>query len=157
LINQCGGLDPKRLPVSYLIGAAPDKLDLTGRYALTHSDTTGELFLSVGDQYNMRQISGVYTSLMRDDILAELVSDNDRLGLRVCCDVGGGLVTGTAKWRNDIVHAESPLIMEPIRFINRTLLSTTTDLDQTPVKVFFQSSSPRYSRIEDWGVIGDYK
>jgi hypothetical protein len=150
-------LDPKKLHVSYLSGAAPDKFSLPRRYTLTHSDTTGQLFLSTGDRYNKRQISGLYTRLMRDEVLAELVQDKGCLELRVYCHVSGGLVIGTAKWRNDILHAELPLVMEAIRFADRTLLNSNPNLDMTPVKVFFQSSSPRYNRIEDWGVIGDYK
>jgi hypothetical protein len=150
-------LDPKKLHISYLSSAAPDKFNLPRRYTLTHSDITGELFLSIGDQYNKRQISGPYTRLMRDEVLAELVSDKDCLELRVYCHVSGGLVIGTAKWRNDILHTELPLALEAIRFADRTLLNTNTNLDQTTVKVFFHSSSPRYNRIEDWGVIGDYK
>jgi hypothetical protein len=148
-------LDSKKLHISYLAGVRPDKLILPRRYTLTHSDTTGELFLSIGDQYNKKQISGLYTRLMRDEVLAELVNDRDRLELRVYCHVSGGLVIGTAKWRNDILHTELPLVLEAIRFADRALLSTNTNLATTPVKVFFQSSSPRYNRIEDWGVIGD--
>jgi phosphatidate phosphatase PAH1 len=40
-------------------------------YTLTHSDFTGDLFLSIGASYDLKQISGIYTKLMRDEVLAE--------------------------------------------------------------------------------------
>jgi hypothetical protein len=39
-------LNPQKLHVAYLNGAAPEDLVLPRRYTLTRSDRTGELFLS---------------------------------------------------------------------------------------------------------------
>jgi hypothetical protein len=44
---------------------------LPRRYTLTHSDTTGDLFLTVANEYKREQISGWYTQIMRDEVLAE--------------------------------------------------------------------------------------
>jgi hypothetical protein len=46
-------------------------------YTLTHSDTTGELFLTIGPDFDRAQISGLYTRLMRDEVLAEWREDED--------------------------------------------------------------------------------
>jgi hypothetical protein len=43
------------------------------RYTLTHSDATGKLTLTIGLEYDLKQISGWYTRLMRDEVLAEWI------------------------------------------------------------------------------------
>lgn len=47
------------------------------RYTLTHSDSTGDLFLTVGAEYDRKQVSGWYTRFMRDEVLAEWRDDGD--------------------------------------------------------------------------------
>lgn len=41
------------------------------RYTLTHNDVTGALTLSIGADYNQRQVQGFYTRILRDEITAE--------------------------------------------------------------------------------------
>jgi hypothetical protein len=43
----------------------------TRRYTLTHNDVTGALTLSIGADYNQRQVQGFYTRILRDEITAE--------------------------------------------------------------------------------------
>lgn len=68
--------DPRKLQVSYLRGAGgdwgPEDLPTCKRrYTLTHNDLTGSLNLSIGDEYNHQQLSGWYTRILRDEVLAE--------------------------------------------------------------------------------------
>jgi hypothetical protein len=131
--------------------------DLPRRYTLTHSDLTGDLFLTIGDDYDKKQISKLYTRLMRDEVLAELIKNDDRLEFRVYCHVSGGLVFGAAKWRSDIFHRELPLVMEAIRYGDRSLFATNPNLDRTPINVYFRSHNCRYNQVANWGVMGDYR
>lgn len=131
--------------------------NLPRRYTLTHSDLTGDLFLTIGDDYDKKQISRLYTRLMRDEVLAELIKNEDSVEFRVYCHVSGGFVFGTAKWRSDIFHLELPLVMEAIRYGDRNLFETYPNLDQTPVMVYFYSHNSRYNQVENWGVMADYK
>ena len=150
-------LNPEKLHVTYLSGTTQDKLILPRYYTLTHSDMTGDLFLTIGDAYDEKQISKLYTRLMRDEVLAELINNGDRLELRVYCHVSGGLVIGTAKWRNSIFHAELPLAIEAIRHGDKTFFETNPHLDQTPVNVYFHSHTSRYNHLENWGAMSDYR
>ena len=150
-------LDTNKLHVTDLTGTPSGINKLPRRYTVTHSDLTGDLSLTIGDDYDKKQISGLYTRLMRDEVLAELIRDEDRLELRVYCHVSGGLVFGTAKWRSAIFHRELPLVMEAIRYGDRNLFETNPDLDQASVKVYFRSHSRRYNQVENWGVMADYK
>jgi len=149
-------LNPEKLHVTYLTGATPEDLVLPRRYTLTHSDRTGELFLSISNKYDMKQISGLYTRLMRDEVLAELSDDGDKLIFRVYCHVSGGFVLGTAKWRYNIFQSELPLVLEAIRYGDRALFERNPDLDQTPIHVHFQSTDKRFNKVEYWGVMADY-
>jgi hypothetical protein len=80
------------------------------RYTLTHNDITGALCLTVGSEYNYKQISGFYTRLLRDEVVAEWVFDpKPSLHLYVH-------VSGEERWlappffRNYIFRREIPLV-----------------------------------------------
>ena len=150
-------LNPEKLHVTYLTGTTPENLVLPRLYTLTHSDRTGEIFLTIGDQYDKQQISKLYTRLMRDEVLAELADDGDRLVFKVYCHVSGGFIIGTAKWRYNIFHSELPLVLEAIRYSDRTLFEKNPQLDNTPVLICFQSTDSRFNRVENWGVMADYR
>ena len=146
----------EKLHVTYLAGTSSDELVLPRRYTLTHSDRTGELFLSIGSEYNIKQISGLYTRLMRDEVLAEFVNRGDLIEFRVYCHVSGGFAFGTASWRYNIFRSELPLVLEAIRYGDRTLFEHNAKLDEIPIKIHFQSSNSRFNSIEHWGTMAKY-
>ena len=150
-------LNPEKLQVAYLTGATPQKLILSRYYTLTHSDRTGKLFLSIGNQYNTNQISKLYTKLMRDEVLAELTDEGDRPIFKVHCHVSGGFIIGTARWRYNIFHSELPLVLEAIRYGDRTLFEQNPQLDNTPVFIYFQSTNNRFNTVKNWRVMADYR
>ena len=94
---------------------------------------------------------------MRDEILAEFVKEKAGLILKVYCYVSGGFVLGTAKWRYNIFHHELPLVLEAIRYGDRTLLNQNPHLDSTPVLIHFISSDRRFNKVENWGSVFDYR
>jgi hypothetical protein len=118
---------------------------------------TGELFMTIGHDYDKTQISKLYTRLMRDEVLAELIENGDHLEFRVYCHVSGGMIIGTARWRNSIFHSELPLVLEALRYSDRILFEKNPDLDRAPVNIFFHSRHSRYNQVEAWGVIEDYR
>lgn len=71
-----GRLDPKKLHVLFAPGASQEIFILPRRYTLTHSDTPGGLFLTIGPDYSSKRISRIYTHFMRDEILAEWKEDD---------------------------------------------------------------------------------
>lgn len=150
-------LIPEKLHVKYLHGATPDPPVTPRFYTLTHSDATGDLFLSIGQSYDKKQISGLYTRLMRDEVLAELRKDSEGLSLNVLCHVSGGFVFGRAKWRYEIFCSELSLVLEAIRFGDRASFDRDPQLDNIPVLVHFKSTDKRYDKVEKWGSLGDYK
>lgn len=152
-----GHLNPRKLHVTYLPGVGPEAPIVRRRYTLTHSDITGDLYLTIGCDFNLEQISGWYTRFMRDEVLAEWKGSQDAASLHVYCHVSGGLVFGRTAWREAIFRREMPLVLETIRFGDQILFAANTELDLAPVWVHFQASDPRYDKTELWGAPADYK
>jgi hypothetical protein len=150
-------LNPDKLHVTYLADATPDDLIVPRRYTLTHSDITGNLFLSIGSEYDTQQTSKLYTRLMRDEVLAELADDDDILTFKVYCHVSGGFVIGTAKWRYNIFRSELPLVLESLRYGDRFIFEQKPELDSVPVFIHFNSTDSRFNKVEEWGTMFEYR
>jgi hypothetical protein len=150
-------LDPQKLHVSFHAGTSPSILEFPRRYTLTHSDMTGDLFLSIGAKYDRKQIAGIYTRLMRDEVLAEWKNDGDQAALHVYVHVSGGIAFGFAFWRNEILHYHMPMVLEACRYGDREIFQSHPTLDEASVFVHFASHRKRYNRVEDWGQIRKYK
>lgn len=150
-------LQPEKLHVSFQAGTSVQGLSLPRRYTLTHSDLTGELFLTVGPDYVREQISSFYTRLMRDEVLAEWQQDRTGLSLHVYCHVSGGLAIGSAGWRNDILVTHMRSVIEAFCFAERDLVATHPEIARARVWVHFRSNKPRYDRVEDWGSLQMYE
>lgn len=149
-------LDPGKLHVTFHEGMSPRKLSLPRRYTLTHSDRTGDMFLTIAADYDREQISGLYTRLMRDEVLAELVRTGQTFLLHVYCHVSGGLVLGTAGWRDGILRHHMPMVIEALRYGDRELIRVRPEIDRAGVMVHFQSSHAGYHRIEEWGELQSF-
>jgi len=150
-------LVPEKLHVKYLPGASPSSPASPRYYTLTHSDSTGEFFLTIGQCYDRKQISKWYTRLMRDEVLAESRRESQGYALNVYCHVSGGFVFGRAKWRYEIFRSELSLALEAIRYGDRIFFDRDPELDRMPVLVHFKSTDERYNKTEKWGLLGDYK
>jgi hypothetical protein len=146
-------LDPAKLHVTFSEGTPKRELSLPRRYTLTHSDFTGELFLTIGREYDRKQIGGLYTRLMRDEVLAELKPDEDRLAMQVYCHVSGGLVLGSARWRNDILVRHMPMVIAAFIYGDRELILRHAGLQTARVLVHFRSNHPAFNRVEDRGTL----
>ena len=149
-------LDPSKLHVRFQPGLTADRLALPRRYTLTHSDRTGDLFLTIADDYDRNQISGCYTRLMRDEVLAEWAGTPDGPALDIHCHVSGGVVFGSATWRDSILRTHMPQVIQAFRQGDAALFAGQPELDRSPVSVHFHSHRPTYDRIEPWGMLGDY-
>ena len=126
------------------------------RYTLTHSDTTGDRFITIGPEFDKQQVAGWYTRLMRDEVLAAWLEDENGVALHVYCHVSGGLVFGPAGFRDVIFRRLLPSVLAFLRYGDREFFAAHPELDQAPIYVHFQSTHKHYDRIECWGAPGDY-
>jgi hypothetical protein len=138
-------------------GTEPAGPPIPRAYTLTHSDLTGDLFLTIGPEHDRKQISGLYTRLMRDEVLADWREDEKGLALHVHCHVSGGLAVGSARIRLAIFRHEMPLVLETLRNGDRHLYDARPALDQAPVVVHFHARQRRHNTVERWGVPADYR
>jgi hypothetical protein len=150
-------LNPAKLHVTFKEDVSTRELSLPRRYTLTHSDSTGEMFLSIGSDYDLKQISGFYTRLMRDEVLAEFIVDHQEMSFHVYCHVSGGLALGPAGWRKDIFHHHMRMVLEALRYGECELISTHPELDEVKIWVHFKSTHTKYNKVEDWGLFKSYR
>ncbi|MTV49953.1 hypothetical protein GJ688_13315 [Heliobacillus mobilis] len=145
------GLNPEKLFVDYRSGVTATSPVIPRRYTLTHSDETGDLFLTIAPEYAYDKITA-----LRDEALAEWRIMDDRFILYVYLYVNGGLDKGTSARRNYIFRRELPLVLQSIRYGDRPFFAMHPELDQAPVIVYFDSTHPEYRRLENWGTPANY-
>jgi hypothetical protein len=124
---------------------------------LTHSDTTGELFLTVGPEVDHKQISGWYARLMRDEVLGEWQESEEGPALHLFCHVSGGLAFGGAGMRYSIFRHELPQVLEAMRLGDHGLFEASPELDRAEIWIHFQSTNRHYHKTERWGTPADYR
>lgn len=151
-----GNLNPDKLHVEFMDGTHPDGPVIPRVYTLTHSDVTGDLFLSIGQRYNTRQISGWYTRFMRDEVLAEWC-DGEQPSLHVHCHVSGGLVFGSSAYRDSILRYHMPMVLQAFRYGDQGLINARPQLAQAPIYVHFHARQKKVDKTENWGVLDDYR
>ena len=149
-------LTPEKLHITYIDDVRDDGPLAPRAYTLTHSDTTGDLFLTIGLRYNLPQISGLYTRFMRDEVLAEWRQD-EQLTLHVHCHVSGGLVFGTSGYRDSIFRYHLPMVLEAFRYGDQKLVEAHPQLAQAPITVYFHARENKFDKTEQWGVFDEYK
>lgn len=150
-------LRPEKLRVKFIGESDPEGPISPRNYSLTHSDTTGDLFLSVGTEYDRAAISGFYTRIMRDEVLAELIESSGDPELHVYCHVSGGLVVGSAGWRYAIFQRHLRQVLQALRCGDEIFYERHPRLDKARVIVHFHSKNKRYNLKENWGHISDFR
>jgi hypothetical protein len=92
---------------------------------------------------------------MRDEVLAGW-HFGEKPELHVHCHVSGGLVFGSAGWRDSIFRRHLPMVLETFRYGDRVLFKAFPELNQASISVHFHATQNHFDRIEDWGTPGDY-
>jgi hypothetical protein len=149
-------LKPNMLHVKFMDGVNETGPMTTRKYTLTHSDSTGELFLTIGKEINYSQIGGIYTRLMRDEVLAEW-DFSELATLHVFCHVSGGLVFGTARMRYRIFRYHMPMVLEAFCYGDRTLIKEHPELGRAKIVVHFIARQKIFNKDEVWGVLDDFQ
>ncbi|MEL7646558.1 MAG: staygreen family protein [Sedimentibacter sp.] len=144
-------LNPGKLSVEYREGITATEPIIPRRYTLTHSDLTAELFLTIGMTYAYDKINS-----MRDEVLGEWIKNGDNYLYYVYLYVDGQFSPLEAQIRNYIFRRELPLALEAIRFGDRKFFSAHSELDSSPIIVYFLSTYPDYNKAENWGTFSDY-
>jgi hypothetical protein len=143
-------LDPKKLNVEFSSKVSTTQPILGRKYTLTHSDITGELFLTIGKKFAYDKITS-----MRDEVLAEWKMSKEGPFLYVYVYVGDFEATKTAL-RNEIFRRELPLALEAIIHGDAEFFIAHPSFDNAPIWLCFDSTDPNYNRFEDWGIVKNF-
>lgn len=148
-------LKPEKLHVKYMPGVTAYTPKAPRCYTLTHSDSTGDLFLSIGQCYDVEKTSKLYTRFMRDEVLAELKYE-DELSLNMHYHVSGGFVFGNAWLRYKILHRYVSYNIQAILFGDKSFFDKNSEFKQAPILVRFHYSNNKYEKTKKWGIVGEF-
>ena len=143
---------PSKLNVDYKGNVGTKEPIIPRKYTLTHSDETGELFLSIGNNYDLDKINyGI-----RDEVLGCWEKD-DKYYLFITLELDNGEdLTNTIK-RDKIFREEIPLALMAIVYGDSIFLENNRELYEAPVRVKFNSRISEYDTLEEWRKVKDYK
>ncbi|MCG7345890.1 staygreen family protein [Sporosarcina sp. ACRSL] len=141
--------NPEKLSVKLIPPATFSQPVERRKYTLTHSDSTGELFLDIGYVYN-------YTAInlkMRDEVVAEWKKDSHgRLSLVGIAYVDGGefsqQVAGT---RFNIFKKEMATALNGIIYGDRPFYINYPSLVDAPIFIYYVSVYPQYRQVAFYG------
>ena len=145
-------LDSEKLQVNFGMGVEIAEPIVPRKYTLTHSDDTGELFLTIAAKYDYDKITD-----MRDEVLAEWIVVNNEYALMVnlMVDKEKNLIMSAV--RNSIFAKELPLALQALIYGDKEFFKVNSSLYKAPIYVKFNSAYPRLNRLELWGTPSDYK
>lgn len=145
-------LNPELLHVEY-VGVTPTEPIIPRRYTVTHSDTTAELYLTIGSDFAYYKINPT-----RDEVLGEWMTSSEGYDYYVYLYVDGQFLSPEIKaMRESIFRSQLPIALEAIRYGDREFFNAHPDLDNVPITVYFLSTDPMYNKVENWGTFSDYK
>jgi hypothetical protein len=144
---------PSKLSVTYLAPATPFRPVEGRKYTLTHSDTTGQLFLSIGCNYNYSAIN--YN--MRDEVLAEWIPQLGEYSLCARVYVSGGEYDENyTKVRFMIFQKELNLALKAMVNGDQAFYSNFPWLLDAPIYVHFESIYPPFNQVIFYGTPRNY-
>lgn len=149
--DKMSKLNSEKLSVDFREGVTPTDPIIPRHYTLTHSDITAELFLTIGLEYAYDKINS-----MRDEVLGKWIKVGKEYFFYVYLHVDDKSVPSLTVVRNSIFRRELPLALEAIRYGDRKLFHAHTELDNSQIIVYFNSSNPYFKKIENWGTFLDY-
>ena len=147
--------NPKKLHVHFDDQINTENSIFPRKYTLTHSDTTGDLFLTIGQNYDYKKFSNLYSKLLRDEVLGEWKND-EQTRLDIYCHCSGGIALGSTKWRYSIFRYHMPMVLEAICYGDKSFLAKNQYLQKALIYVNFHARKKAFDRIEKWGTVQDF-
>ena len=145
--------NPERLTVEYRDGVTTTEPIVPRNYTLTHSDFTGELFLTIGTQFAWDKVN----TELRDEVLGEWKVNGNYLYYNVYLNIDNEEQdVNAAIRRNEVFRRELPLALTAIRYGDRFLFDLYPNLDNVLIIVNFIATYPELFKQESWGTFSSY-
>ena len=152
-VNRMNMFNPERLTVDYRDCVSPIAPIISRSYTLTHSDLTGELFLTIGTQFSWDKVN----TDMRDEVLGLWKMEGNYLLFNVYVFTAtDGHDLNAAIRRTEVFQRELPLALTAIRYGDRFLFDRHKFLDAAFIIVHFLSIYPHLYKRECWGTFSSF-
>ena len=143
----------EKLTVEYRNGLNALGPIIPRHHTLTHSDFTGELFLTIGTQFAWDKVN----TDLRDEVIGEWKDNGSNLYYNVYLLINKEEQdVNTAIRRNEIFQRELPLALTAIRYGDRFLFDHYPILNYLPIIVTFMSTYTQFVKQENWGTFNNY-
>ncbi|MER1998514.1 MAG: staygreen family protein [Lysinibacillus sp.] len=145
--------NPERLTVDYRDGVSPLAPVTSRSYTLTHSDLTGELFLTIGKQFPWDKVN----TEIRDEVLGIWRMERNGLlfNVYVFTAIEGHDINAAIR-RTEIFQRELPLALTAIRYGDKYLFDFHPFLDDAFIIVHYLSIYPHLFKRENWGTFSSF-
>ncbi|MGE7983087.1 staygreen family protein [Solibacillus sp. NPDC093137] len=145
--------NPERLSVEYRDGITATEPVISRHHTLTHSDNTGELFLTIGTQFAWDKVNND----MRDEVIGEWKTNGYYIYYNAYVMVNKeGQDFNTAMRRYEVFRRELPLALTAIRYGDRFIFDVYPALDNGLIIVNFISTYPQLYKQEIVGTFSSY-
>jgi hypothetical protein len=145
-------LNPEKLSVTFVPPVTPTYPIRFRKYTLTHSDTEGNLFLTIGPYFDFEKINPD----TRDEVLAQWGLVNPGIYTLQAFVYVGNTNYDIAQARYDTFKKELPLALEALIYGDREFFKAHPELLGTPITVRFISAFPQFNRTEFYNRPIDY-
>lgn len=144
---------PEKLRIKYIPPATAFEPVDRRKYTLTHSDTTGELYLSIGNIYDYQAIN----YKMRDEVLADWITVNGEYLLYGNVYISNGEYDKKmSRIRYMIFKKELDLALTGLIYGDKSFYSNYPWLLDAPIYVQFASIYPEFSELAYFGTPRKY-
>ncbi|WP_226037358.1 staygreen family protein [Aquibacillus saliphilus] len=146
--------NPEKLSVQFISPANELHPTDERKYTLTHSDNTGQLFLSIGYQYNNAKIN----LKMRDEVIG-IWRKKSNEEYTLFCQVyvsSGEFDIKTSKIRYITFQREMELALKAIINGDRQFYMNYRTLLDSPIYISFQSIYPQFDNLLFYGTPREY-
>jgi len=145
--------NPERLSVEYRDGVTATEPIISRHHTLTHSDDTGDLFLTIGTQFAWDKVNPE----LRDEVLGEWKTNGHYWYYNAYVIVNTqNQDFDTAIRRYEVFRRELPLALTAIRYGDRLLFDRYPPLDNGLIIMNFMSTYPQLYKQEMYGTFSSY-
>lgn len=141
-----------KLNVVFMEGVTSDEPVIPRCYTLTHSDETADMFLDIGLKFAYNKINEI-----RDEVLAEWTKIGNKYILKIDLHVDPPLnKSNSIEQRDKIFRQHLKSAIESIVYGDKRFFYKHSELEESPIIVYFNSKQENFNKIEFWGKIKDY-
>ncbi|WP_080846062.1 staygreen family protein [Cytobacillus gottheilii] len=145
--------NPSQLHVTYLPPATAFRPVERRKYTLTHSDETGELFLSIGHEYDVSSLN----LNVRDELAAEWLPQLGQYVLAGKFHISNGdFDQQYAHARYLIFQREADRALSALIYGDREFFSHYPWLLDSPIYIYFESVYPEFHKMIYYGTPRQY-